>query len=122
MPEETNNPKFTPGPWEVSTTITSTGDWPCVRGALGEDGGWVVALIDQLCTSRSTFEPEANAQLIAAAPVLYERLKDVLTRCKELDVTMCDNFEHDGDCDCEGDKGRAALALVDGPQTKEVNK
>lgn len=118
---------FTPGPWEVSTTIRSNGDWPCVRGALDEDGGWVVALIDQCCVSRSTLEPEANARLIAAAPALYEALADLAFSYDARDAgdpCWCriendeTHFERAGVHDRQCLAARAAFAAVRGPQTE----
>jgi hypothetical protein len=106
---------FTPGPWNVSGG--TIGLW-----VAGPDRNANV-LCDILYRSRkgANAEDRANARLIAAAPTLYERLKDVLERCAELEVFMCDNFDHDDDCNCEGDKARAALALVNAPQSEAAD-
>lgn len=93
---------FTPGPWQV------------FKG----DRCWHVASMDR------TFETgcimfvggygngAANARLIAAAPALYEALTTLLKTETNLGgvsaITLLDAV----------DKARAALALVDGEQTK----
>lgn len=57
-------PKFTPAPWSVSF----------YTGAI-ESGEKVVATVNY---SISEGNPDINANLIAAAPELYEALKDLL--------------------------------------------
>lgn len=71
---------FTRGPWEISTTeLGGREAWPCIRGAIDQHGGWVVALIDQACVSASDDEPQANARLIAASPSLHGAVNDLLS-------------------------------------------
>jgi hypothetical protein len=121
-------PPFTEGPWKVETprdredSLSDEGDpeWDesypkgvTVRAAWATPREGLLGY--EICRMAGVHKRTLpNARLIAAAPALYERLKDVLQRCAEREVFMCDDFAHDGDCNCEGDKAYAAIALASG--------
>ena len=68
--------EFTPGPWHTCTNNYRTGDLWVVSFS---DGEVICALHDEEDRAfRDIPENKANAKLIAAAPVMYEVIKDVL--------------------------------------------
>lgn len=83
-----SEPKFTPGPWHVEI----------VR--------YVCYICNEVGPHALTFDGShfgtdsdiANANLIAAAPDMYDMLQSVLDEC-----AICDpNFHYPGDCDLRG--------------------
>lgn len=144
-----NEPKFTPGPWDVHDGVRTSckclsvsgashpiatverGEWgdsyPSVRRMkdTGSIEGKFEAYIERIPYGEiPESEAVANARLIAAAPALYEALKAMLV--------MMDRGGQPRKLDealtwrQNDEKARAmataALALVDAPQTTEVSK
>ena len=110
-------PKFTPGPWRVSTIgLMNDGALP-----VSSDQGQVARVSAQADFPRGQghnsecAERDANAHLIAAAPDLYAALADLLSAYAEPDKQICCNGQH---CGCQGSTvqqmaehyARAALA------------
>lgn len=70
--------KHTPGPWAVTEVGVNPGiEGPDVSIVVFGEGG------EDYCgvQGRTAKEARANAHLIAAAPALYEALKDALDNC-----------------------------------------
>ena len=72
-------PKFTPGPWSCGNAGRLTSEMAYSKDAAGFqplggcgccDSPWVNGATDEEC--------EANARLIAAAPLLYETVQDAI--------------------------------------------
>lgn len=79
MKEET---KHTPGPWHIGS-----GDWAHGQGsimAVYDDRSICLALawISEQGPPPTRGEAEANAHLIAAAPMLLEAARDIIVRAK----------------------------------------
>ena len=82
----TTKTKFTPGPWEVDRGLTRSGKNIVTRAVDGDGpyliecpgSGGAMSLSETVCALHWTGTPEwgANAALIAAAPEMYEALKD----------------------------------------------
>jgi hypothetical protein len=62
--------KFTPGPWSIVPNIIET-EWLITAQRSDACRGYVAS------TAKTNDESEANARLIAAAPELYEALKEI---------------------------------------------
>jgi len=107
--------KFTPGPWGA------------YEGLIDDEGVWIMSthVEDAVVASIGMDLPEAkaNARLIAAAPALYEALEALKpylsTEAQMLDAASL-NEGRAGGFDVASVKARAALALVDVPQTEEA--
>jgi hypothetical protein len=95
--------KFTPGPWRINRHGFET-SYLCHEFIEGDSGIAVFGVWHP----ENHKEQEANARLIAAAPELYEALKDLL------DVCHCENNCAPDDMTCATNKARAALAKVEG--------
>ena len=97
--------QFTPGPWVAERdTARNAYAWK-VTGAKG-----VVEDIARLALVDSVSQIEANANLIAAAPAMYEALKTLLALIGDEDLP--DNGELSGAVIC--DFARSALAQAEG--------
>lgn len=75
-----NEAKHTPEPWAIveghgGTRIEGHPTWPC--RSYGREGVWDVATLDDL-NSEHDDEVRANARLLAAAPLLAEKLKNCI--------------------------------------------
>lgn len=103
--EQGEKPKFTPGPWVIATSGFFEG--VCIRAA---DNRWVAQVWSQ--HEGVELPRDANARLIAASPALYEAMRQFVHWYAE------DSTEENRDN--AYDAAVAALALVDGPQTKET--
>lgn len=74
--------RHTPGPWiyEPSDMTIRTKDFDSVAG-MGDYRGVIIAELDspewRKCRPESIQEKEANARLIAAAPEMYDTLKNI---------------------------------------------
>ena len=89
-----NTSKHTPGPWHIGMK-----PGPMVYGPQGEQVVPINVMLDMS-------EVTANANLIAAAPVMYEALKDALA-CVEQTLTRKEINER-------RDKINSALAQAEG--------
>lgn len=102
--------KHTPGPWEVYLDNRVVAN----RHHAGMHG----ALQDHIADLRSSNAPEANARLIAAAPELFERVKQRLAGCQCMhgieqgDMDGDTFFDQNACPDCIND--RAAIAKAEG--------
>jgi hypothetical protein len=100
-------PKFTPGPWKA---VGYSPGWWQIEGAEGEQ-------IADVNYSDGLDEPtlypeEANARLIAASPVLYEAVKELIG----VEYRHGSPAKREAEFLAAIEQGRAALALVDAPQ------
>ena len=87
---------FTPGPWETSRDAVPEG-YTQVTIYAEADGERVA----------TAFRTEANARLIAAAPTLYEALREALEALDDPDTTRQEQYD-------AADSARAALAKAEG--------
>ena len=69
-----NEQKWTPGPWETDRNSTHTGEIATIHHCLNND--WVEVWSTDWPDSEA--RQEANANLIAAAPELYDACLDLL--------------------------------------------
>jgi len=99
-------PKFTPGPWAITTSGFFEG--VCIRA---EGNRWVAQVWSQ--HEGVELPREANARLIAAAPALYEALR---LHMQWIGPPPIDRESFDSLREDAWRKGQAALALVDAPQ------
>lgn len=109
--------KFTPGPWRVDGTVAlgAYGVWTDYGTHPGDVAGELYP--DQVCSvycnNKSHFDREtrdANAKLIAAAPELYEALRDAqsaLAMLVDANTTTQHAYAH---VKLAESKARAALA------------
>lgn len=65
-----NEPKFTPGPWSLLFNDKT-------KVVLEQQGVAVFVADTYACFTKSEEEQKANAALIAAAPEMYEGLKEI---------------------------------------------
>jgi hypothetical protein len=104
-------PKFTPPPWRVEEVKGGPyGRFLCVVADANNRESVV-----QIIWHNTPIRPidEANARLIAAAPALYEALR---LHMQWIGPPPVDRESFDSLREDAWRKGRAALALVDGPQ------
>ena len=66
--------RFTPGPWETHQSVEGTNS---VRVCKPVGGGLCKAIGEAEVLKMPRLEAEANARLIAAAPEMYEVLKEL---------------------------------------------
>lgn len=81
-----SEPKFTPGPWRAGKSI-----YQSQARVVAEKGGRVADVF-----AYEEDQAHANAALIAAAPEMYEMLKNICEGCANNRVMFAENVE--GDC------------------------
>lgn len=98
--------EFTPGPWKIFDGWGSSKFAPVVVDCIPDaDGKFVGNCICHVATTNE--DAEANANLIAAAPDMYEALEDALRTCEQ-------DMQHILDNGRLRDVLRAALAKAKG--------
>ena len=101
-----NKAQFTPGPWSLCNWMvgnnTPTGE-VTICGPEGDE---------HICTMDGNEDNQANGNLIAAAPAMYEALQALLALIGDEDLP--DNGELSGASIC--DFARSALAQAEGRQ------
>lgn len=108
---ERQEPGFTRGPWFTK--------WNGAYGHMvyGSDGsGSCIAIVSGVAPGVTTAQGKANARLFAAAPALYEAVKELIG----VEYRHGSPAKRKAELLAAIEQGRAALALVDGPQTKET--
>jgi len=105
-----NTPKHTPGPWKVEPGINHIKVW----GERPKTGPSLIAEVRNEGTAHSTSgaREQANAVLIAAAPAMYDALRE-LTNAFALVVKMTP-YGVSMDVSKVHDNARAALAQAEG--------
>ncbi|MCP1271259.1 hypothetical protein [Acetobacter cerevisiae] len=102
------DPKFTPGPWVTYKDLPTD-------VVVSKNGDCSLATLDCGCGGKETMR--ANANLIAAAPDLYEAIVSLIDSAEYLLDFAKEQCEFMGDVDEEQgfiNKGRAALAKARG--------
>ena len=106
MNKTTKSAQFTPGPWSLCNWMvgnnTPTGE-VTICGPEGDE---------HICTMDGNEDNQANGNLIAAAPAMYEALQALLALIGDEDLP--DNGELSGASIC--DFARSALAQAEGRQ------
>ena len=103
-----NNAKHTPGPWVVKSTDEDIN----TKTIIDSDEFWIAKVLNFNRASDDIRESQANANLIAAAPAMYEALQALLALIGDEDLP--DNGELSGASIC--DFARSALAQAEGRQ------
>jgi hypothetical protein len=80
--QPSDKPKFTPGPWK-SLLNYPTAILPGHVIKVDDSVQRPIAIVPNPIGKKSSPVDEANAQLIAAAPALYEALKNLLTLAED---------------------------------------
>lgn len=76
--------KYTPGPWEIKADPCHYDSFTTVVAGIGEQRkGLLRELIVEVGGWADIEVAEANARLIAAAPAMYELLKDILDELRK---------------------------------------
>lgn len=96
---------YTPGPWNTKHQFNVMGESHGVSISVASCGGWDTNMFDP------TEEQIANAQLIAAAPDMYEALKPFAE-------FACDDWETH---QCHNCKAKRALDKAEGKECKLCN-
>jgi hypothetical protein len=103
VPNATAKATHTPGPWRHGD-----GD----RAVTGRAGARVIASVGDLCIDSQWPEDQANARLIAAAPTMYEALREMV---KAVDPEGARRFaETDSGLGFALHLARAAIAKAEG--------
>ena len=71
----THTTKHTPGPWVVKSTDEDIN----TKTIIDSDEFWIAKVLNFNRASDDIRESQANANLIAAAPAMYEALKELVT-------------------------------------------
>lgn len=85
-----SNTKFSKGPWEVVRIPDSFTDTRGLYSIETNDSPWWLALVGAPAESGDI--AEANAQLIASAPEMYEALSEILTLVALIDAPLDQNI------------------------------
>ena len=94
-----NKQKWTPGPWETDRNNTHTGQIATIHHCLNND--WVEVWSTDWPDSEA--RQEANANLIAAAPELYEALQQAVEAWK-YEYGSCPTWWGDALAKARGDR------------------
>lgn len=86
------NAKHTPGPWGIKKPTDFIGPFQHVV----DRSGWIVCNVNNTNEPKFQDEREANARLIAAAPIMFE----VLERVAEYFDTDCIAIDAETKVDC----------------------
>ena len=114
----TDQPKYTKGPWlREGTTIYGLKSCGFRNGKELFQKIFHLRVFDgDVFTPRE--ELEANARLIAAAPDLFEALKDAVRWLERLEDAVPDHFQHSAPFGCMELEGmKLAIAKAEGKET-----
>ncbi len=114
----------TPGKWVAEKGMPGEPDRWCViveTTLQGQDGGYIVAVIENGCPGDTLDTEEANARLIASAPQLAEDLARVTAERDRLREELSQYKDSPGSCDQNRHMANAAVSALGFAKRDEVS-